>query len=96
MCFENDLLIFSAANVKSIMMVKNVFNEFGDLSQPSANPSRSLFFSSGVNRKEKEELLGYLQMEEGNYLFVTWESLLFLKNSLLKIVDCSLIKCLLE
>lgn len=64
MCFENDLLILSAANVKSIMMIKNVFNEFGDLSQLSANPSRSLVFSSGVNRKEKEELKGYLRMEE--------------------------------
>lgn len=89
MCFENDILIFSAANVKSIMMIKNVFNEFGDLSRLSANPSRSLVFSSGVNRKEKEELLGYLQMNEGKLLVRYLGVPLISKN--LTAEDCGLL-----
>lgn len=57
LAFADDLLIFSAASVNSAMTIKKVLNDFAEILGLKGNPSKSSMFFSGVNKKEKVELL---------------------------------------
>lgn len=43
--------------MNSVMSIKKVLNEFSKISGLTVNPSKSSVFCSGVNKREKEELL---------------------------------------
>lgn len=64
-CFTDDLLNFSAAQVDSFHVIKSVLVEFEGLSGLRANPNKSLAFCAGISGKDKETLLSLLQMSEG-------------------------------
>jgi hypothetical protein len=65
LCFANDLLIFSTANLHSITSIKDTLVEFEGLSGLKSNPTKSSFFCSGVRSVDKEGRLSVLQMKEG-------------------------------
>jgi hypothetical protein len=65
LCSVDDLLIFSAAEMASLSIIKVILAEFEDLSELKANPAKSTFFYSGVHVEEKKDLLELLQMSEG-------------------------------
>jgi hypothetical protein len=44
LCFADDLLILSAAHLRSIKAIKEVLREFEDLSRLKANPSKRCWF----------------------------------------------------
>jgi hypothetical protein len=67
LCFADDLLIFSEANVSSISRIKAALKEFEVLSGLKANPSKSYLFCSGVSDQLKLSLLDDLQMKEGHF-----------------------------
>jgi hypothetical protein len=57
LCFADDLLIFSEANLSSISIIKLALLEFEHLSGLKANPSKSSFYCSGVSARLKDFLL---------------------------------------
>lgn len=65
LCFADDLLLFSDANLSSISVIKAALLEFEGLSGLRANPSKSSFFCPGVLDRPKASLLQELQMREG-------------------------------
>jgi hypothetical protein len=65
LCFANDLLPFSAASVDSIKVIKRVLDDFEGLVGLRANLAKSSIFCGGVSSDVKEELLDFLQMQEG-------------------------------
>ncbi|XP_062167062.1 uncharacterized protein LOC133873362 [Alnus glutinosa] len=67
LCFADDLLIFSAANLSSISSIKDILGEFESLSGLKVNPAKSSFFCSSVKPVEKEGLLNALQMKEDRF-----------------------------
>jgi len=89
LCFADDLLIFSEANLSSISIIKMALLEFEHLSGLKANPSKSYFYCSGVSARLKVLLLDDLQMKEGQlpvrYLGVP------LISSNLSAADCSML-----
>jgi hypothetical protein len=66
-CFADDLLIFSAASINSVQIVKEVLGEFEALSGLRANPSRSTCFCAGISDQLKGEVVSILQMSEGSF-----------------------------
>jgi hypothetical protein len=68
LCFADDLLIFSEANVSSIKVIKVALAEFEELSGLKANPAKSSFYCSRISYRFKNTLLSDLQMKEGNFL----------------------------
>ncbi|XP_062143871.1 uncharacterized protein LOC133851454 [Alnus glutinosa] len=66
LCFADDLLIFSAAELNSIQTINRVLVEFEELSGLKANPSKSSFLCSGVHKNDKAAFLDVLQMPEGS------------------------------
>jgi len=66
LCFADDLLLFSDANLSSISIIKAALREFELLSGLKANPSKSFLFCSGVSERIKISLLSELQMGEGH------------------------------
>jgi hypothetical protein len=67
LCFADDLLIFSEANVSSIKVIKDALAEFEELFGLKANPTKSSFYCSGISDRFKNTLLSDLQMKEGNF-----------------------------
>jgi hypothetical protein len=67
LCFADDLLIFSEANVSSIKVIKDALVEFEELSGLKANPAKNSFYCSGISERIKHILLNDLQMKEGNF-----------------------------
>jgi hypothetical protein len=65
LCFADDLLIFSEANLSSIAVIKNALLEFEQISGLKANPSKSSLFCAGVSDEMRALLLEDLQMKEG-------------------------------
>jgi hypothetical protein len=65
LCFADDLLIFSGAEMNSLRTIKTVLAEFEDLSGLKANPAKSTFFCAGVHVEDKKAMLEFLQMSEG-------------------------------
>jgi hypothetical protein len=65
LCFADDLLIFSAADMGSIWTIKEALAEFEDLSGLKANPAKSSVFCAGVHRDDKRALLEILHMPVG-------------------------------
>jgi hypothetical protein len=65
LCFADDLLIFSAASLSSVQVIKDVLADFEELSGLKANPSKSLIFLAGVNPCLKQEILEMVHMLEG-------------------------------
>jgi hypothetical protein len=65
LCFADDLLIFAAANSRSIGCILAVLSDFAELSGLKANPAKSSFFCLGVSNDTKQEMLDFLQMVEG-------------------------------
>jgi hypothetical protein len=65
LCFADDLLIFSAASMNSIQLIKKVLYEFEDLSGLKANPAKSLVFCAGISDRDKGAVLDLLHMSEG-------------------------------
>jgi hypothetical protein len=66
LCFADDLLIFSDADLPSISIIQEDLVEFENLSGLKANPSKSSFFCSGLSSRMKISLLDRLQMQEGH------------------------------
>jgi hypothetical protein len=64
LCFADDLLIFSAATLKSALAIKAVLAEFDELSGLKVNPSKSSVLCSGVSLAEKELVVNCLNMKE--------------------------------
>jgi hypothetical protein len=62
--FANDLLISSEASLNSINIIKDALIEFEELYCLKTNPSKSLFFCSGISYRVKLLLLGELRMNE--------------------------------
>jgi len=69
LCFADDLLIFAAADLNSLSIIKSVLEEFEDISGLKANPAKSSLFCAGVNNEDKKELLELMHMNEGNFPF---------------------------
>jgi hypothetical protein len=69
LCFADDLLIFSTAEMNSFSIIKFVLAEFEDLSGLKTNPAKSSFFCAAVNAKDKKKMVDLLQMAEGFFLF---------------------------
>jgi hypothetical protein len=67
LCFVDDLLIFSEANVSSIKVIRDALAEFEELFGLKANPTKSSFYCSGISYRFKNTLLSDLQMKEGNF-----------------------------
>jgi hypothetical protein len=65
LCFADDLLIFSAASIRSVKVIKDVLDYFEQLSGLKANPSKSSIFLAGVNPVLKQDILEMLHMLEG-------------------------------
>jgi hypothetical protein len=89
LCFADDLLLFSDANLSSISIIKATLREFELLPGLKANPSKSSLFYSGVSERMKISLLSEQQMGEGHlsvrYLGVP------LISSKLSAVDCKVL-----
>jgi hypothetical protein len=85
LCFANDLLPFSAASVDSIKVIKRVLDDFEGLAGLRANPAKSSIFCGGVS-SGVEELLDFLQMQEGKFPIRYLGVPLIFKR--LKTVDC--------
>lgn len=66
LCFADDLLIFSAAKLGFIQVIKAVLEDFENLSDLTANPAKSSIFCVGLNDKEKRDILSLIQMKEGS------------------------------
>lgn len=64
--FADDLLVFAAANMKSLQYVKDVLQVFAYVSGLHAKPSKSSFFCAGVSTAEKERLLDCWQIKEAH------------------------------
>jgi hypothetical protein len=64
LCFADDLLIFSAATLKSALAIKAVLAEFCELSGLKANPIKSSVFCSGASLAAEELVLNCLNMKE--------------------------------
>jgi len=54
LCFADDVMIFSKADVNSIRMIRTVLTEFQDLSSLYPNPNKSDIFLSGALNAERE------------------------------------------
>jgi hypothetical protein len=95
LCFADDLLLFSNANLSSISIIKDTLREFELLSGLKANPSKSSLFCSGISERMKISLLYELQMGEG-HLPVRYlgAPLLYPLSCRLQIAKFSLIKLL--
>lgn len=66
LCFADDLLIFSEANLVLTSIIKQALKDFEQLSSLKANPSKSSFVCSSVSDRMKALLLEDLQMKEGS------------------------------
>lgn len=64
--FADDLLVFSAAIIKSMQTIKGVLQSFDDLLGLSGKPSKSSLFCAGINPAEKQKLIECLQIREGH------------------------------
>jgi hypothetical protein len=64
---QNDLLIFSEANLELTSIIKQVLKDFEQLSSLKANPSKSSFVCSGISDRMKALLLEDLQMKKGSH-----------------------------
>jgi hypothetical protein len=67
LCFADDLLIFSEANVSFIKVFKDALTEFEELSDLKANSAKSSFYCSEILDRFKNTLLSDLHMKEGNF-----------------------------
>jgi hypothetical protein len=89
LCFADDLLIFSKADMGSIQTIQDVLAEFEVLSGLKANPAKSAFFCAGIHRDDKLAFLEVLKMPEGSlpvrYLGVP------LITRRLSVVDCEVL-----
>jgi hypothetical protein len=93
LCFADDLLIFSAAELESIRTIHSILGEFEELSGLKANPSKSSFFCSGVSKDDKAALLEVMQMPKGSLL--VWYLGVPLITKRLSAVDCEvLVACI--
>jgi hypothetical protein len=66
------LLIFVAADLNSLSIIKAVLAEFEDLPRLKANPTKSCFFCARVNDKDKKQMLDLLHMTEGCFPSGIW------------------------
>jgi hypothetical protein len=89
LCFADDLLIFTAASLHSIKLIKNVLYEFEDISGLKANPAKGLVFCAGIPDKDKAEALSLLHMSEGSLPVCYLGVLLITKR--LSAVDCDIL-----
>jgi hypothetical protein len=64
LCFADNLLIFSAANMNSLKAIQGVLLEFEEISGLRANPAKSSLFCAGISDGDKIELLDILQVKE--------------------------------
>jgi hypothetical protein len=65
LCFADDLLIFFAASIRSVKVIKDVLDDFEQILGLKANPSKSSIFLAGVNPVLKQDILEMLHMPEG-------------------------------
>lgn len=68
----DDLLIFSAATIKSAQSIKVILAEFAGISGLIANLNKSSVFCSGVDDLEKKILVSCLQIKEAKLLPVRY------------------------
>ncbi|XP_062100641.1 uncharacterized protein LOC133806567 [Humulus lupulus] len=67
LCFVDDLVIFCKANIGSVQVVKQVFEDFCNSTSLKANINKSQVFFGGVSAAVKDQLLQILQLEEGTF-----------------------------
>lgn len=66
LCFADDLLLFSAANLSSLRVIHGVLEEFEELSGLKSNPAKSSVFVADLELRAKQVLLDFLQIPEGS------------------------------
>lgn len=66
LCFTDDLLIFSFANLKTMATIKYVRHEFAIMSGLTANANKSAVYYNGVPQVLKQQILDCLQVKEGS------------------------------
>jgi hypothetical protein len=75
LCFADDLLVFSAANITSVFAIVGALAEFEFLSGLKANPAKTSISLAGVSLEVKQDILDFPQMQAGSlpvrYLGVT-------------------------
>jgi hypothetical protein len=86
LCFADDLLIFSAANLSSLKVINDVLVEFEELSGLKSNHAKSSLFLAGVPSAAKGALLDFLQVSEG-FLLVRYLGVPLISKRLAT-VDC--------
>src|SRR5689334_13202225 len=67
--FADDLLIFCCADKDSVHSLMSTFKRFSKASGLEANTSKSNIYVFGVDNQRKDNLLQFLQMEEGAFPF---------------------------
>ncbi|XP_062113080.1 uncharacterized protein LOC133824229 [Humulus lupulus] len=89
LCFADDLLLFSKANPSSINILQQVFTNFTKASGLSINQSKSKIFVGGISAGDKQSLLQFSNLSEGqfplNYLGVP------LRPTKWRAIDCEII-----
>ena len=65
LCFADDLMLFSSANIHSLTIIQDTLEAFKRISDLSANPTKSENFLSAVPAHLKHQILDFLQFKEG-------------------------------
>lgn len=63
LCFADDLLIFSTANLPSIKVIMEALGEFEDLSGLRVNPAKSTCFCAAIPKNIKKDIFGSIADE---------------------------------
>lgn len=66
LCFADDLMIFSKANVQSIQLIKAEVEQFAEESGLQMNLAVSSIFVAGVNAEMKQVLMEIMGVNAGN------------------------------
>ena len=65
LCFADDLMLFSSANIHSLTIIQDTLEAFKRISDLSTNPTKSENFLSAVPAHLKHQILDFLRFKEG-------------------------------
>lgn len=66
-CFADDLMIFSKADLVTVKYIKKALTEFSRVSGLKANPMKSEIYMGGVDNMLKQELCNLVGFKEGGF-----------------------------
>ncbi|CAN0837506.1 LINE-1 retrotransposable element ORF2 protein [Linum grandiflorum] len=69
LCFADDLLVFTKASRESVVMLKNVLEEFRRCSGLCYNPEKTEMFLAGVTEAEKDDIVAASGFAKGSLPF---------------------------